>query len=134
MPTPSDLIDDMIANIPDWRGETLARLRRIIHDADPEITEEVRWRRPSNPMGAPVWEQDGIAGVGAILKARVRLSLNAGASLQDPHSLFNAMLDGNQMRAIDIREGDELDEDALRALIRPGVDHNIAKAKRALRK
>jgi hypothetical protein len=133
MPNPSELIDDMIANTPDWRGETLARLRKIIHDADPEITEEVKWRRPSNPMGAPVWEHNGIVCIGGILKERVRLTLSAGASLPDPQKLFNAMLEG-KARAIDVYEGDTLNEDAIKALIRAVVERNLAKAKPARKK
>jgi hypothetical protein len=129
--TPSELIDEIIAATPDWRGATLARLRRIIHDADPEITEEVKWKRPSNPMGAPVFEHDGIVCIGGILKERVRLTLVEGASLPDPHKLFNVMLESKKTRAIDIYEGDELDETALSALIRSGVEHNLAKVKPA---
>ncbi len=130
MPETSDPIDEMIAKTPDWRGPTLAKLRRIIHDADPEISEEVKWRRPSNPMGAPVWEHNGIVCIGGILKERVRLTLVAGASLPDPQKLFNAMLNGKS-RAIDIYEGDKLNETALKALIRSGVEHNLAKVKPA---
>jgi hypothetical protein len=133
MPSPSELIDDMIASTTDWRGETLARLRTIIHDADPEITEEVKWKRPSNPMGAPVWEHNGIVCIGGILKERVRLTLSAGASLPDPQKLFNAMLEGKS-RAIDIYEGDEINEGALRALIHAVVENNLAKAKPARKK
>jgi hypothetical protein len=133
MPSPSELIDDMIASTTDWRGETLARLRTIIHDADPEITEEVKWKRPSNPMGAPVWEHNGIVCIGGILKERVRLTLPAGASLPDPQKLFNAMLEGKS-RAIDIYEGDEINEGALRALIHAVVENNLAKAKPARKK
>ena len=130
MPNPSELIDNLIAKTPDWRGATLARLRRIIHDADPEITEEVRWRRPSNPMGAPVWEHNGIVCIGGILKERVRLTLVAGSRLPDPHKLFNAMLEGKS-RAIDIYDGDKLNATALKALIRSGVEHNRAKVRPA---
>ncbi|MCX6844928.1 MAG: DUF1801 domain-containing protein [candidate division WOR-3 bacterium] len=130
MPNPGEPIDDMITKTPDWRGATLAKLRKIIHDADPEITEEVKWRRPSNPMGVAVWEHNGIVGFGGILKERVRLTLVAGASLPDPQKLFNAMLNGKS-RAIDIYEGDKLDETALKALVRSGVEHNLAKVKPA---
>ncbi len=128
MPTPSELIDDMIANTPDWRGETLARLRRIIHEADPDITEQVKWKMPSNPAGAPVWEHNGLVCIGAILKERVRLTLARGASLPDPEKLFNAMLKGKS-RAIDVYEGDEIDEDGLTALIRAVVERNLARAR-----
>ena len=129
MPSTSKSVDDLIAKNPDWRGATIARLRRIIHDADPEIAEDVKWRRPSNPMGAAVWEHDGIVCIGGILKERVRLTLYAGASLPDPKRLFNAMLVGNKARAIDLREGESVDERALKALVRAGVEHNRAKAK-----
>lgn len=131
MPDPTKLIDDLIAKTPDWRGATFAKVREIIRDADPEITEEVKWRRPSNPTGAPVWEHNGIVCFGLILKERVRLTLYAGASLPDPQKLFNAMLEGNKARAIDIYEGSKLNEPALKALIRSGVEYNLAKAKPA---
>jgi hypothetical protein len=130
VPDRSELIDDLIAGTPDWRGDTLAELRRVIHDADPEITEEVKWRRPTNPMGVAVWEHNGIVCIGGVLKERVRLTFAAGAALPDPHKLFNAMLEGKS-RAIDIYEGDKLDEPALKALIRSGVEHNLAKVKPA---
>jgi hypothetical protein len=129
MPESTDPIDDLIAKTPDWRGATFAKLRKVIHDADPEIIEEVKWRRPSNPMGAPVWEHNGIVCVGNILKERVRLTFNAGAMLPDPQKLFNARLDSNTVRAIDIYEGDKLNVTALKALIRSGVEHNLAKVK-----
>ncbi len=131
MSNPTDPLDHLIAKTPDWRGATFAKLRRIIHDADPEITEELKWRRPSNPMGAPVWEHNGIVCIGNVLKERVRLTLPAGASLPDPHRLFNARLESNKVRAIDIYEGDKLNETALRALIRSGVEHNFTKVKPA---
>jgi len=127
MSNPTKLIDDMIAKTPDWRGLTLAKLRKIIHGADPEITEEVKWRRPSNPMGAPVWDHNGIVCVGNILKGRVRLTFVAGASLADPHNLFNARLEGNTARAIDIYEDDKINVTALKALISSGVQRNLAK-------
>ncbi len=131
MPSPTELIDELIARTPDWRGATFAKLRRIIHDADPDMTEELKWRRPSNPMGAPVFEHNGIVCIVAILKERVRLSFAEGASLPDPQKLFNAMLEGNKIRAIDFYEGDTLNETALKALIRSGVEHNLAKVKPA---
>ncbi len=130
MPSPTELIDDLIANTPGWRGATLARLREIVHGADPEITEEVKWRRPTNPMGSPVFEHNGTVCIGGILKERVRLTLVEGASLPDPQRLFNANLNGKS-RAIDIYEGDKLNETALKALIRSGVEHNLAKVKPA---
>jgi hypothetical protein len=131
MPKPSELIDEMIARTPDWRGATLAALRKLIHEADPEIVEEVKWKRPSNPLGAPVWEHNGIVCIGGILKESVRLTLVQGASLSDPRKLFNAMLIGNKARAVDFYDGDKLNAIALRALIRSGVEHNLAKARRS---
>jgi hypothetical protein len=131
MSGPTDPIDHLIAKTHDWRGATLAKLRKIIHDADPEIVEALKWRRPSNPMGAPVWEHNGVVCIGNVLKERVRLTLPAGASLPDPHRLFNARLESNTVRAIDIYEGDKLNQTALRALIRSGVKHNQTKVKRA---
>jgi hypothetical protein len=129
MPSPAELIDDMIAQTPDWRGATFVKLRKIIHDADPEIVEEVKWKRPSNPMGAPVFEHDGIVCVANILKERVRLTFFEGASLPDPTGLYNARLDGNKARAIDVYQGDKVNETALKALIRSGVAHNLAKVR-----
>ncbi len=131
MPNPTDPIDHLIAKTPDWRGASFAKLRKIILDADPEITEALKWRRPSSPMGAPVWEHNGIVCIGNVLKERVRLTLPAGASLPDPRKLFNARLDSKKVRAIDVYEGDKLNATALRALIRSAVEHNVAKAKPA---
>ncbi len=129
MPSPSEHIDHMIAKTPDWRGETLARLREVIHAADPDIVEDVRWRRPANPIGSAVFEHDGIVCIVVILKERVRLGFWDGASLPDPHGLYNAQLDGNKSRAIDFYESDDLQERALTALIRAGVKHNRVKGK-----
>jgi hypothetical protein len=129
MSNPIDLINDMIDKTPDWRGTTLAKLRKIIHDADPEITEEVKWRRPSNPMGAPVWEHNGIVCVGSILKRSVRLTFPAGANLHDPQKLFNSRLESNLVRAIDIYEDEKINETAIKALIESGVKHNMSKVK-----
>lgn len=129
MPTRSEGIDDMIAKTADWRGETLARLREIVHEADPGIVEEVKWRRPGNPMGSAVFEHGGIVCIGVILKERVRLGFNDGRSLPDPTGLFNAMLEGKS-RALDVYRDDEIDEDALRAIVRAGVELNLAKPAR----
>jgi hypothetical protein len=129
MPTASHEIDDMIAKTPDWRGAALAELRRIIHDADPEIVEEVKWKRPSNPMGAPVFEHDGIVCTGNILKERVRLSFPAGFSLPDPQKVLHAVTEGNKTRIIDLYEGDSVNEDALKDIIRAAVGRNLAKVK-----
>ena len=130
MPNRSELIDEMIAKTPDWRGRVLTKLRKIIHEADPEISEDVKWRRPANPLGAAVWEHNGMVCIGGILKERVRLTLVVGSVLPDPKKLFNAMLNGKS-RAIDIGENDKLNETALNAIVRAGVDHNMAKAKPA---
>jgi hypothetical protein len=124
-------VDHLIAQIPGWRGATIAELRRIILDADPEMTEAVKWRRPSSPLGAPVWEHNGIVCIGNVLKASVRLTFPAGASLPDPHGLFNSRLDSNKVRAVDVFEGERLRASALKALIRSGVKYNLAKAKPA---
>jgi hypothetical protein len=123
-------VDELIAKTPGWRGATLARLRKIVHEADPEIAEDVKWRRPSNPNGSAVFAHDGVVCFGIVLKERVRLSFSAGASLPDPRKLFNAQLLGKS-RAIDIAEGEKVDESALKALVRAGVDRNRAKAKTA---
>ena len=130
MPKKIDPVDELIAKTPGWRGATLARLRKIVHEADPEIAEDVKWRRPSNPNGSAVFAHDGVVCFGIVLKERVRLSFSAGASLPDPKKLFNAQLLGRS-RAIDIAEGEKLDERALKALVRAGVDRNRAKAKAA---
>jgi len=121
---------ELIAKTPDWRGKALAKLRKIVHDADPQITEDVKWRRASNPLGSAVWEHDGMVCVGIILKERVRLAFSAGSSLPDPKRLFNAQLLGKS-RAIDVSEGEVLDPPALKALVRAAVAHNLAKARPA---
>jgi hypothetical protein len=124
---PSQLIDARIAALADWRGETLARVRSLIREADLEVVEEVKWRKPSNSMlGVPVWSHAGIVCTGETYKAAVKLAFAKGASLKDPSGLFNASLEGNVRRAIDIHEGDEIDEKALRALIRAVVALNIS--------
>jgi hypothetical protein len=124
---PSSLIDAKIAALGDWRGETLARLRKLIKAADPKIVEEVKWRKPSNPTGVPVWEHDGIVCTGETYKDKVKLTFASGAALDDPSGLFNSSLDGNQRRAIDLREGDRIDETAFKALVRAAVAVNTAK-------
>jgi hypothetical protein len=112
----------------DWRAETLARVRRLIIEADPEMAEEVKWRKPSNGMlGVPVWEHDGIICTGETYKAAVKLTFAKGASLKDPSGLFNSSLEGNTRRAIDIHEDDKIDEKALKALIRAAVALNMSK-------
>jgi len=128
MPNPNELIDDLIAKTPDWRGGIFTKLRKIIHDADPEITEEWKWVTANRP-GTPVWEYNGSVCHINILKDKVKLTLHEGASLSDPQKLFNNGFEGNKLRAIDIYEGDKLNQSALKALIRAGVEHNLAKVK-----
>ena len=125
--TPSHLIDARIAALGDWRGETLARVRALIKQADPSVVEEVKWRKPSNGMlGVPVWEHDGIVCTGETYKAVVKLTFAKGAAVADPAGLFNSSLEGNVRRAIDIREGDKIDEKAFKALIRAAVALNTS--------
>jgi hypothetical protein len=125
--TPSQLIDARIAALSDWRGETLARVRRLIKKADPEVVEEVKWRKPSNSMlGVPVWSHAGIICTGETYKNAVKLTFAKGASLKDPSRLFNASLEGNARRAIDFHEGDKIDGEALKALIRAAVALNMS--------
>jgi hypothetical protein len=127
--TPSRLIDARIAALNDWRGETLARVRALIREADPEVIEEVKWRKPSNAMlGVPVWSHEGIICTGETYKNVVKLTFAKGASLKDPSGLFNASLEGNVRRAIDIQEGDKIDEKAFRALIRAAVANSSVRA------
>jgi hypothetical protein len=130
--SPSRLIDARIKALNDWRGETLARVRKIIRQADPDVVEDVKWRKPSNSMrGVPVWEHDGIICTGETYKAVVKLTFARGAALKDPSGLFNSSLEGNVRRAIDIHEGDTIDEKALQALIRAAVALNTSKKPKA---
>ena len=125
--TPSRLIDAKIEKLGDWRGETLARVRAVIKEADPDVVEEVKWRKPSNSMsGVPVWEHAGIICTGETYKDKVKMTFAKGASLEDSSGLFNSSLEGNTRRAIDFHEGDEIDEEALKALIRAAVALNTA--------
>jgi hypothetical protein len=125
--SPARLIDARIKKLGDWRGETLVRVRAIIKQADPDVVEEVKWRKPSNGMlGVPVWEHDGIICTGETYKAAVKLTFARGASLKDPSGLFNASLEGGTRRAIDIHEGEKINEKALKALIREAVEMNIS--------
>jgi hypothetical protein len=125
--SPSQLIDARIEELSDWRGETLARVRALIKQADPDVVEEVKWRKPSNAMlGVPVWEHAGIICTGETYKAVVKLTFAKGASLDDPSGLFNSSLEGNVRRAIDIHEGDKIDAKALVALIRAAVALNTS--------
>jgi hypothetical protein len=125
----SDEVDAKIAEMTDWRGAALARIRKLIREADPEATESIKWRKPSNPSGVPVWEHDGILCTGEAYKDKVKLTFAQGASVDDPHSLFNSSLDAGTRRAIDIREGDEVDAAAFKDLIRAAADLNGAKAR-----
>jgi len=118
-------ITQRILDLGDWRGETLAWVRQLIHDADPEIQEEWKWQKPSSP-GTPVWSHDGGVCTGETYKQVVKLTFYRGASLQDPQKLFNSSLEGNVRRAIDIREGEKLDEAAFKELIRSAVAANSA--------
>jgi hypothetical protein len=125
--SPSRLIDARIEELRDWRGETLARVRRLIREADPEVVEEVKWKKPSNAMrGVPVWSHAGIICTGETYKDAVKVTFAKGASLEDPSGLFNSSLEGNTRRAIDFHEGDKIDERALKALIRAAVVLNTS--------
>lgn len=123
-PTPSQLIDLKIGSLPDWRGKTLARMRGLIHEADPEVEEAWKWR------GVPVFERGGIITTGEVYKTVVKLTFAKGASLPDPTGLFNSSLEGNARRAIDIPEGAEIDEAAFKALVRAAVALNLSKKKK----
>jgi hypothetical protein len=128
--SPSQLIDARIKELGDWRGETLARVRALIRQADPDVVEEVKWKKPSNAMrGVPVWEHAGIICTGETYKNVVKLTFAKGASLKDPSGLFNSSLEGNTRRAIDLHQGDKIDEKALQALIRAAVALNISTRK-----
>jgi hypothetical protein len=117
----SELIDQRIAELGDWRGETLSRIRGLIHEADPDVVEEWKWR------GTPIWSHDGIICTGESYKSVVKLTFAKGASLEDPAKLFNSSLDGNTRRAIDIHEGEEVDAEAFKALVREAVDLNSSR-------
>ena len=123
--TPSDLIDRRIAELGDWRGETLARVRKLIREAIPEVEETWKWR------GVPVWEKHGILTTGETYKDKVKLTFAKGASLEDPEKLFNSSLEGNARRALDLFEGDALDEAAFKALVREAAEANGAKKRKS---
>ena len=127
----AELIDAKIAGLGDWRGATLATLRALIHAADPAVEETVKWQKPSNPAGVPVWEHAGILCTGETYKDKVKLTFAKGAALADPKALFNSSLDGNTRRAIDLFEGDGVDEAAFKALIRAAVEANLEKPAKA---
>jgi hypothetical protein len=127
-------ITKRIEDLGDWRGDTLARVRQLIHDADPNLLEEWKWVKPKSP-GTPVWSHDGIVCTGEAYKQVVKLTFARGASVEDPKKLFNSSLEGNTRRAIDIREGEAIDEAAFKQLIRAAVAANAAaRAERAARK
>ena len=123
--SPSQLIDTRIKELSDWRGETLARVRALIKQADPEVVEEWKWVKPTNP-GTPVWSHAGMICTGETYKNVVKMTFAKGASLEDPSGLFNSSLEGNTRRAIDFHEGDKIDEKALKALIRAAVVLNTS--------
>jgi hypothetical protein len=126
----SKLIDARIKELGGWRGETLARMRKLIREADPDMIETVKWRKPTNPFGVPVWEHAGIICTGETYKDKVKLTFARGAALEDPAGLFNSSLEGNVRRAIDISEGDRINEKALKALVRAAVALNTANSAR----
>ena len=122
-PTASELISKRIADLGDWRADTLSRMRTLIREADPDVVEEWKWAKATNP-GTPVWSHDGIICTGESYKSVVKLTFARGAALKDPARLFNASLEGNTRRAIDIREGERVDESAFKALVREAVALN----------
>jgi hypothetical protein len=123
---PSQTIDTIIAGLGDWRGETLARVRRLIKQAEPAVVEEIKWRKPTNPLGVPVWSRAGIICTGETYKDKVKLTFAKGAWLPDPDGLFNSGLDGKVRRVIDLHVGDEIDADAFVALVRAAAEANGA--------
>lgn len=124
----SNEVDARIQELADWRGAMLAHLRTLIKQADPEVVEECKWKKPSNPRGVPVWSHDGIICTGETHKSVVKMTFAKGAFLDDPAGLFNSSLEGNLRRAIDFHEGDKVNEKALKALIRAAVAFNTSKA------
>jgi hypothetical protein len=128
--TDSQLIDGKIEALGDWRGEMLARLRTLIKAADPDVVEEVKWRKPSNPSGVPTWSHAGMICTGETYKDKVKLTFANGASLEDAANMFNSSLDGNMRRAIDFHQGAEIDDVAFKALVKAAVAFNLAKPKR----
>lgn len=127
-PQASQKIDAIIAGMADWRGRILARMRRLIREADPDVVEDVKWVKPSTPAGVPVWSHAGILCTGESYRAKIKLTFAQGASLPDPAGLFNASLDAGVRRAIDIHEGDTIDEAAFKRLIEAAVALNVGKA------
>ena len=121
------LIDARIKKLADWRGTTLARVRALIKQAEPNVVEELKWKKPSNPLGVPVWSHNGIICTGETYKDYVKLTFAKGAALRGPFRIFNSGLEGNARRAIDIREGDEIDKEAFKALVRAAVALNASR-------
>ena len=124
--TPSELIDAKIKDLGDWRGEMLSRIRGLTKEAAPDVVEEIKWRKASNPFGVPVWSQDGIILTGETYKDKVKLTFANGASLEDPAGLFNSSLEGKERRAIDLHEGSGIDEEAFKALVRSAAELNAS--------
>ena len=129
----SERIDKRIAELGDWRGETLSRMRKLIRQADPDVVEEVKWVKATSP-GTPTWSHDGIICTGEPYKSVVKLTFAKGASLKDPAKLFNSSLEGNTRRAIDIREGEKVDANAFKALVRAAVELNTSRGRTAPRR
>jgi hypothetical protein len=126
-PSASEKIDARIEELGDWRGETLARIRALVREADPEVVEEWKWAKATSP-GTPVWSHDGIICTGETYKSAVKMTFAKGAALEDPSGIFNASLEGSTRRAIDFHEGDQIDEQALKDLIRAAVALNESKS------
>jgi hypothetical protein len=124
--SPPVVIDAIIGDLADWRGEMLSRLRDLIKQAVPDVVEELKWAKASNPRGVPVWSRDGIICTGESYKDKVKLTFAKGASVDDPAGLFNSSLEGNVRRAIDFRENDEVDDEAFKALVRAAAELNAA--------
>jgi hypothetical protein len=124
--SPAAQVDAKIADLGDWRGDLLARLRGLIKEAEPDVVEEIKWRKASNPLGVPTWSRGGIICTGESYKDKVKLTFAQGASVDDPAGLFNSSLDAGTRRAIDLHEGDAIDEGAFKALIRAAVARNAA--------
>ena len=127
--TPSEEIDAKFAGLNDWRGASLARMRRLIGEADPEVIEQIQWRKPSNPSGVPTWSHAGLICTGEVYKDKVKLTFARGAALEDPKGLFNTGFGGGTRRAIDLREGEEVDATAFKALIGEAIAANLAHKK-----
>lgn len=128
--TQSSEVDERIAQLGDWRGAVLGKLRALIKEADPAVVEEIKWRKPSSPAGVPVWSHDGMICSGETYKDKVKLTFARGAALKDPTGLFNASLEGGTRRAIDIGEGATIDANAFKALVREAVALNQAKTRK----